>query len=360
MVDSDGQSVPASSGSPHAPAAGAELFLKSLSGDLPCARCRYNLRGLSVRGACPECGTPVRGTILATVDPLASELMPIRFPALVAFGIIGWAFFGFCAAIVIFGLRIEELLRAYGISGDGFVKALSDDFAWVKLLPAMFALLSGLSSIVLLRPHRGIPMLSVFAAGLGSLAYMPLAYLLWQVHAVLDTIEPSPYTAADPQHGQIRTMLRLGVAACMAVAVLGLRPNGRLLVSRSLLMRTGRVDRQTLLVILGAIGLAALGDTLRLSNPGLLADRTELPRLAGSVLIAVGSLLIGLGTIGVLLDTWRMRLSILSPPLSIGDLADLTADKPNEVRRATTLTIPQQPGTAERGGAGGMGGVEGA
>ena len=293
----------------------AEHF-RSLSGDLPCARCRYNLRGLSVRGVCPECGTPVRGTILATVDPMASELMPIKMPGLVAAGLLGWAGFGFSAAVSIFLLRLEEMVRSSGLMATG-QPSLSADQPWTKLLPAVFALASGICSLVLLRPHRGIPTIGVLAASLGSLAYIPLAYLLWQIHAVLDTMEPAPYTASEPAHAQIRTMLRLGVSACLAVAVLGLRPNGRLLVSRSLLMRTGKVDRQTLFVILGAVGLTALGDTLRLTNPGLMIDRAELPRLAGSVTIAVGSLLIGLGTIGVLIDAWRMRYSILSPPLSL-------------------------------------------
>jgi len=300
---------------------------RSLSGDLPCARCRYNLRGLSVRSVCPECGTPVRGTILATVDPLASELMPIAMPGLVALGLLGWAALGFATALVVLLLRAEELTQSFGMLGRGGAK-LSAEHPWVRVLPAALALGSGMCSLVLLRPHRGIPAIGVLAASLGSLAYIPLAYLLWQIHAVLDSIEPAPYTAAEPEHAQIRTMLRLGVSACMAVVVLGLRPNGRLLVSRSLLMRTGRVDRQTLFVILGAVGLTALGDTLRLTNPGLMIDRAELPRLAGSVTIAVGSLLIGLGTIGVLIDAWRMRYSIVSPPLSLSSVSGSTMRTP--------------------------------
>src|SRR5436190_23878239 len=65
---------------------------RQLRGDLPCVACGYNLKGLSIRSVCPECGTPVRATILSVVDPHAAELTPIRLPALVALGLL------FCAA----------------------------------------------------------------------------------------------------------------------------------------------------------------------------------------------------------------------------------------------------------------------
>ena len=31
----------------------------SLLGSLPCITCRYDLKGISIRGVCPECGTPI-------------------------------------------------------------------------------------------------------------------------------------------------------------------------------------------------------------------------------------------------------------------------------------------------------------
>lgn len=34
-----------------------------LEHDLSCIRCRYNLRGLHLRGRCPECGTSIRSTL---------------------------------------------------------------------------------------------------------------------------------------------------------------------------------------------------------------------------------------------------------------------------------------------------------
>lgn len=40
----------------------------ALNFDVPCAGCRYNLRGLSVSGQCPECGKPVMETLRAHVE----------------------------------------------------------------------------------------------------------------------------------------------------------------------------------------------------------------------------------------------------------------------------------------------------
>ena len=154
---------------------------------------------------------------------------------------------------------------------------------------------------------------------MGSLAHLPLAYLMWQIHDVIDVLEPAPFSV-QPGHALLRSMLRLGCAACLTIIILGVRPNGRLLVSRSLLMRTGRVDRQTMLVILGAVGLAALGDALRLANPALEADSTEVFRQIGSLFIAVGSTLVLAGLVGILADAFKLRYSITSRPLSLSSI----------------------------------------
>jgi hypothetical protein len=47
--------------------------------DTPCRKCRYNLRGLSIDGRCPECGTPVgystKGDLIRYSDPLWVDML---------------------------------------------------------------------------------------------------------------------------------------------------------------------------------------------------------------------------------------------------------------------------------------------
>src|SRR4051794_27404884 len=45
--------------------------------DLPCAGCKYNLRGLTTDGRCPECGAAVLATIYDDLSP-DDELAAIR------------------------------------------------------------------------------------------------------------------------------------------------------------------------------------------------------------------------------------------------------------------------------------------
>ncbi len=295
-----------------------DILARVLGGPLPCARCRYDLQGLSVRSVCPECGTPVRGTILATVDPRASELLPIRFPILISSGLLVWSSTSLIAALVVLVLRVEEVSAS-------FHHPLIGDAPLLRIFPAVFVGIAGLASLVFVRPHAGISTLQSLAALLGSVAYAPLAYLMWQIHGVIDVLEPAPFSPQSLKYALLRSMLRLGCAACITIVILGIRPNGRLLVSRSLLMRTGRVDRQTMLVVLGAVGICAVGDALRLANPALQADTTELFRQIGSLFIAMGSLLIIAGLVGILADAIKLRYSIVSRPLSLSLIFPPTA-----------------------------------
>ena len=301
---------------------GASGFLAAeLRGDLRCARCRYNLRGLSVTGPCPECGTPVRVTLLVTVDPMAAELRPVRVPWLTAHGLILWSGAAMLAALVLWWMRIIDLL---GQPGWGQV-------GWLRPAVVAFAAVSGVGALALVAPQAGIPRAARIAAAVGCVLYIPLCILLFRLHFVIDTSGPAPYgLSALPRMD--RSIVRVFALAVLAGILLCLRPNARLLAARSFLMRTGRVDRQTMAAMLGVIGMIALGDAIIIGAGGGRAPVQDVMRQVGQLVIMVGSMLLTVGLVGVVVDCIRLRAVILEPPLSLEELLE---PSPGGARNAT-------------------------
>lgn len=312
---------------PAAPARetrGKTVIARELGGDLPCARCRYNLRGLSIRGVCPECALPVRATVLAVVDPRANELRPLRHPRLVAAGLLVWSLAAAGAMIWAWSLVIIELTGRARPDG------------WLALGPAWLSLCSGVGAMTLIRPHatsdggRGAR-----AALAGVAAYVPLCVLLYLLHAQIDVLSPPAYgprEIADPR----RLALRLGVSVLVAMIAVLLRPNARMLAARSFLMRTGRTDRQTLRALASVLGLCVLGDLVRLVAIQFEGGTAQLTDEVGQLLVLLGSVLFSVGLVGVCVDSIRLVGVILEPPLSMTDLLGTVESADSRPRETTS------------------------
>ncbi|MEZ6233469.1 MAG: hypothetical protein R3B68_04710 [Phycisphaerales bacterium] len=294
-----------------APTRAPELALE-LTGALPCVRCTYNLRGLSISGKCPECGTAIRATILARVDPLAKELQPLYTPKVTAGCLILWTIGALAAAVASWVPRAIEALERVGpsVSTPG----------WIA--PAILAgiTISALAALALIRPHGRIPAWQSWAAAAACLLYIPLLLTIRHIHTAIDARDPSPYLdvgGIDPT----RATWRLLAEALLVAILLLLRPNARVLAARSMVMRTGQVDRQTMLAMAAAIGVGAVGDVLAifaLPADGALSDAL---RIAATLFIGVGSLLVTLGLGSMVLDTIRLAPVVASPPLALSDVA---------------------------------------
>ncbi len=311
---------------------------RSLGGDLPCVVCRYSLRGLSIRSDCPECGTPVRATILSVVDPLASELQPIRRPTLVATGLILWTAAALAAALMAWLPQFVEIAEM-AVSARPSHPDLSGPIVTLVLL-------SGLGALALVAPHRGLRRAHIAAAAGAVLLYVPLAWVLWRLGHTADTGAITGYLRGVASPPDI-VGLRIAADGLIVLIVLGLRFNARVLVARSLALRQGRVDRQTLAAIAVAAAVAAAGDLVGLCSADATRSIAAIPALIAIGLVATGSALLTLGLAGAVIDSVRITRALRVPSPTLRDLLE-----PHTPESAAGPAAPEGIG----GGAGVSGG----
>ncbi|MEZ6242836.1 MAG: hypothetical protein R3B57_07305 [Phycisphaerales bacterium] len=299
--------------SPAERRAHTSVLASELTGDLPCIGCGYNLRGLSIRALCPECQLPVRATILAIVDPKADELKALTRPRTTAWGMLLWSGAALLAALGAWAIRLDELTYS------SLAIAWNPGWTWLGVL--VMTGLSGVGAIVLIRPHARVPGAFRARAIVGTIAYVPLVALLWFLYARLDAGVVTPVLGAGGMSTP-RIVTRLMIGAVLAIIILGLQPNARALAMRSVVVRTGRVDRQSMLALLAPVALAASGDLLQLIDIELRGPVGRTIHSAEIILVAAGSLLFTLGLFGIFIDCLRLRPIIETPGIGIADILD--------------------------------------
>lgn len=290
---------------------GERDLVRVLTGDLPCARCHYNLRGLSILNVCGECGLPVKATLLAVIDPRADELREIDHPRMVQWGLLVWSISAFSAVLGLWLLRMPELLASIGVSFS--------TPSWLSVTTVTLIVASGLGACVLIRPHRGIGRRDALRAIFGVACYGPLAVCVWYILNHIDRGGLAVYLGeVDAQ--PLRGTLRLVVGMCVIGIAFSLRPNALHLAMRSVLVRSGRVDRQPMTALAAAAGLAMIGDVMHLLSPYAPNAVGDLLFVGGVIAIAGGSLLLTVGLFGVMMDVWRLRPLIAVPGIGLVDI----------------------------------------
>lgn len=281
-----------------------------LTGSLPCVTCGYELKGMTVRGVCPECGTAIRATILYAVDPLADEFAPLRFPRATGVLIVLWSIAGALGIWAVLGMRLAEGLQVMGM-GDG-----PPELAWDAILGLL--VVCGIGVLGFIAPLKSTPLRQLLCGVGALLAYVPFFYAMAQIRAIDAASAQLAYFGADldPQ----RVLWRAVVCVCLLMVFLGIRPSARALVKRSLALRMRRVDRQTLAAMAGATVLAMLGDGVRLlgrsAGPGL----DHLFDLTGSLVILIATLFLAFGMTSASVDSIRIAKAIRLGPKRLRDL----------------------------------------
>lgn len=256
---------------------------------------------------------PVQVTVLSVIDPKATEIQPIRFARLVATGLVLWAGASTLVMVLAWVLAISGLTG--GVLADRGIHGVVTLGSW--LLGA-----AGIGACAIVSPQSGIPLGNKLRAGLGVLGY-GLLIKLW--------LDLGPLLAQTPDDSLLNAWTgrvsiepwrseRLVAWLAMAAVIWLLRGNLRLLAARSLVLRSARVDRQTMLAMIVVLMVAALGDGFSLISPHLPASMRGYGVLLGEALVAVSTVLFSIGTISVLIDTIRLLPAVLKAPLRLGDV----------------------------------------
>lgn len=291
---------------------------RQLTGELFCIGCGYNLRGLSIRSNCSECGMPVRATILGIVDPHADELEPLFVPRLAAIGLNAWSIGAMIAVLMVWVLRLAEVLR------DVFDSTWAPSYAaWIGIGGLAVSMVGGLTMI---RPHRNIHRLEAVKAAIGVSLYWVLIFVYSAIYRGHDLSSPSPLL--DPGASALdRSVLRVIMFGLVAGIIWGIRPQAVGLAVRSIVVRTGRVDRQSLWAVLAALGVAAFGDVIHMVSMFTPRGISEVLSIISIVLISLGSVLFSVGMINICLDTLRLYPVLVRPGVGLSDIFETNQQK---------------------------------
>ena len=294
------------------------VIARKLTGVLYCVSCGYDLNGLSIRSNCPECGVPVRATILGIVDPKADELTPLTFPRVSAVGLNMWSFGALVAVLMVWILRGAELLQDFGAGTwrPGI-------FAWLGLSCLAVSLLGAMTMI---RPHAKVARLTAIRCALGVSCYIPLIWVYDAIYLGGGLFDSAPLLSPGGE-SLGRTIMRVLMFLLVAGIVFGLRPAAVALAIRSIIVRTGRVDRQSMVTVLASLGIASIGDLLAIGATFTPIAVREVLDIVSIVIISLGSVLFTVGLVNICVDTIRLYPVLVRPGVGLSDIFETNQQK---------------------------------
>ena len=94
------------------------LHARRIARSFECVGCAYDLQGLEAMGACPECGTQIRRSILETIDPTVHSMPEIQTPGAVAMGL---RLFAWSMAVSFLCLIVGSILQHQAIEWNDVI-----------------------------------------------------------------------------------------------------------------------------------------------------------------------------------------------------------------------------------------------
>ncbi|MEM1167350.1 MAG: hypothetical protein AAGI30_13795 [Planctomycetota bacterium] len=276
-----------------------------LTASLPCIECGYELKGLSVTGECPECGTAVRVTLAHAVGerPITQSDTPTGVAADGAVLVAG----GTLLSVLGLGCSIafSSLAPFVGLPGRDPFFALAMISGLIVLLSAGLTVLSLFTGYVSIKrktvPRVSAALLAQTALGLFVLS-APTLIGTWRWGIVL---------------------LFSGGIALSAIAVF---TTETVLAMDDLLTEKRRLPRrQSALPLLGAIFVFMLGFGL-LNGAAVAGTMTELVSWIGRLVVTLGFVLTTLGFFTLTRDAYIIRQALRNLPRT---LDELTTQKPS-------------------------------
>jgi len=272
---------------------------------LPCARCGYELRELMADGDCPECGEPIRLTIIEVIDPASKRLTPIHKPKAVGDSIACVVLFFFVAVVLYVTAIVSKAPESLPV--PDFLRNSSTMV--LICVSVAFGLLAILAIVPMMKMSKRLELASCRTGII--LTFVGL--LLWSISMALIA-----FVLLNQQtHSKAIMMLFDTCLPAIAGGIVfsGFRRIVPRLGQRSRAFRQAQGSRQRMNDLLAALVVLIVGRTLMAVSP----TDSNIALLALIVMIMSLSLVvIGLGYL--LHNIIWIRNALITPPPAIPDL----------------------------------------
>lgn len=272
-----------------------------------CRGCGYDLRGLSVRGNCPECGLSIWSSVLHTVDPAASRLPSLRNPMAVGNSLVLLTTCMLLGALLLIMPRVVELLGTWWPQTQSWSRWIPQfDWRYASCLSA-----AGLWAVWNLAPPRNVEPTGAVRTDLYRIALGLVGWLGFS-SAWVAVVDDYGTELAAQQH----LAFHMAAMVFAAIGLIGLRGVFRVIGQRSREYRRSRGGRQSLeLIILALIAgfLAALLEYLTrfASFPGEWRGGT---RMLSTLVLWAAHFMVVVGLGYLVVNAWWIRQALRKPP----------------------------------------------